>query len=154
MVPVGATNSIASTLPSGSLTNAAGALASPDMGGAVGSLARMMGNLAIVFAVLIGALWLYRHWQRLMARRVPAGGLRVVDAKNLGQRMGVFVVAYRHQQFLIGVSPGGVSMLSPLAPETTAVNGPPGGGTGVVESGPHPRESFGSILDKTLEPSA
>ena len=113
-----------------------------------------MGNLAIVFAVLIGALWLYRYWQRLLVQRAPAGGLRVVDAKNLGQRMGVYVVAYRHQQFLIGVSPSGVSLLSPLDPEPASVTGSPSGETGASNSGSVPPGSFRSILDKTLTPSA
>ena len=148
---VGATNSIPLTLPSGSLTNA---IASPDMSSTVGSLARMMGNLAIVFAVLIGALWLYRYWQRLLVQRAPAGGLRVVDAKNLGQRMGVYVVAYRHQQFLIGVSPSGVSLLSPLDPDPAAVTASPSAETGASHSGSVPPGSFRSILDKTLTPSA
>lgn len=62
----------------------------------------MLGVLALVFAVLIGALWIYRHWQRLLLQRTPVSGLRVVDVKSLGQRLSVYVVAYRHQQFLIG----------------------------------------------------
>ena len=148
---MGATNSIPLTLPPGFLTNA---IASPDMSTAVGSLVRMMGNLAIVFAVLIGALWLYRRWQRLLVQRTPPGGLRVVDAKNLGQRVGVYVVAYRHQQFLIGVSPSGVSLLSPLDPDPTAVSGSPSAETPGADSGSAPQGSFRSILDKTLKPSA
>ncbi|MEY3547224.1 MAG: hypothetical protein RLZZ313_1586, partial [Verrucomicrobiota bacterium] len=91
---MGSTNSISSILPPGSLTNA---LAAPDLSSTAGTLGRMLGALALVFAVLIGALWIYRHWQQFLLQRTPVSGLRVVDVKSLGQRLSVYVVAYRHQ---------------------------------------------------------
>ena len=149
---MGATNSIPAILsPSGSLTNALGA---PHSGSVAESLGRMMGALALVFAVLIGALWIYRRWQHLLQQRAPASGLRVVEAKNLGQRSAVCVVGYRHQRFLVGVSPSGVSLLSPLDPDPAVAPG----GTPETPSSPGSDADHGSsfqrILEKARTPSA
>jgi flagellar biogenesis protein FliO len=145
------TNSISSMLPQGSLTNA---LAAPDLSSAAGSLGRMLGALALVLALLIGALWIYRHWQRLLLQRTPVTGLRVVDAKSLGQRTAVYVVAYRHQQFLIGGSPNGLSLLSPLDADSPESDDPSPLDPGNPAANLAPEGSFRSVLEKTLSPSA
>lgn len=148
---MGSSNSISSMLPQGSLTNA---LAAPDLSSAAGSLGRMLGALALVFALLIGALWIYRHWQRLLLQRTPVSGLRVVDVKSLGQRTAVYVVAYQHQQFLIGGSPNGLSLLSPLDADPS-VSGPPSSSDPAkLATNAAPEGSFRSVLEKTLSPSA
>lgn len=154
-----ATNSIPLTLAAGSLTNAMGA---PDLGGAVGSFGRLMGNLALVFAVLLGVVWVYRQWQRGLLQRAPATGLRVIDAKNIGQRMALYVVVYRHQRFLVGGSPNGLSLLSCLDPEPLDSE-PAASDTDSPESPKTPKSSaarlpsdgptFRSALDKALDPS-
>lgn len=148
---MGATNSIPLTLASGSLTNTAGA---QDLGGAVGTISRLMGSMALVFAVLIGVVWVYRQWQRMVLKKAPVSGLRIVDVKNLGQRMAIYVVAYRNQQFLIGGSPNGLNLLSPLdsepsetEPSETGATEPP------VTPPPGATASFRSALDKALSPS-
>lgn len=149
---MGATNSIPSTLlPSGSLTNALGA---PHSGSVAESLGRMMGALALVFAVLIGVLWIYRRWQHLLQQRAPASGLRVVEAKNLGQRSAVCVVGYRHQRFLIGVSPSGVSLLSPLDPDPGVSQGGSLETPSVPGSDADRVASFQRILEQARTPSA
>ena len=149
---VGATNSIPATLSlSGSLTNA---LAAPQPGSVAESLGRMMGALALLFAVLFGALWVYRRWQHLLQQRAPISGLRVVEAKNLGQRSAVCVVGYRHQRFLIGVSRAGLSLLSPLEPEpvVSQPGSPEGGSDPGLDAGRG--TSFQRILEKARNPSA
>lgn len=148
---MGSTNSISSMLPQGSLTNA---LAAPDLSSAAGSLGRMLGALALVFALLIGALWIYRHWQQLLLQRTPVSGLRVVDVKSLGQRTAVYVVAYRHQQFLIGASPNGLSLLSPLDADPSVSGGPSASEPSHSAANPALEGSFRSVLEKTLSPSA
>lgn len=145
---MGASNSIPSTLQSGLTTNV---VTAPDLGAAVGSLGRLMGSLALVFAVMLGALWIYRHWQRLIQKRQPDTGLRVIDVKNLGQRMAVYVIAYRHQHFLIGGSPNGLSLLSPL--ESTPSD-PDDESEGSSPTPAPPADSFRNALDKALSPSA
>ena len=152
---VGSTNSISSILPPGSLTNA---LAAPDLSSTAGTLGRMLGALALVFAVLIGALWIYRHWQQFLLQRTPVSGLRVVDVKSLGQRLSVYVVAYRHQQFLIGGSPNGLSLLSPLDADPSvsgsSSSSDPGPPAVNLSVNPASEGSFRSVLEKALTPSA
>ena len=156
---MGSTNSISSILPPGSLTNA---LAAPDLSSAAGSLARMLGALALVFALLIGALWIYRHWQQLLLQRTPVSGLRVVDVKSLGQRLSVYVVAYRHQQVLIGGSPNGLSLLSPLDADPSVSGNPSSSDPGPsaanlsanLSVNPASEGLFRSVLEKALTPSA
>ena len=152
---MGSTNSISSILPPGSLTNA---LAAPDLSSTAGTLGRMLGALALVFAVLIGALWIYRHWQQFLLQRTPVSGLRVVDVKSLGQRLSVYVVAYRHQQFLIGGSPNGLSLLSPLDADPSvsgnSSSSDPGPPAVNLSVNPASEGSFRSVLEKALTPSA
>jgi flagellar biogenesis protein FliO len=151
---VGVTNTIPLMVPSGLTTNV---VTAPDLGSAAGSLGRLMGSLALVFAVMLGALWIYRHWQRLLLQRKPETGLRVVDVKSLGQRMAVYVVAYRHQRFLIGGSPNGLSLLSPLEaePSDPSESPDPENDSQADPQAPiTPGESFRKALDKALSPSA
>jgi flagellar biogenesis protein FliO len=148
---VAVTNSIQLTQASASLTNAV--VSSPDLGGAAGSLFRLTGSLALVFAVLIGVVWMYRQWQRLMLQRAPVTGLRILDAKNLGQRTSLYVVAYRHQQFLIGGSSNGLSLISTLDLEPSeGEGGDPGTEAGTPEP-PSPGNAFRKALDQALSPS-
>jgi flagellar biogenesis protein FliO len=126
----------------------------------------MLGALALVFALLIGALWIYRHWQQLLLQRTPVTGLRVVDVKSLGQRLSVYVVAYRHQQFLIGGSPNGLLLLSPLDADPSVSGsssssdpGPPAVNLSAnlsanLSVNPASEGSFQSVLEKASTPSA
>lgn len=145
------TNAIPLMVPSGLTTNA---VTAPDLGSAAGSLGRLMGSLALVVAVMLGALWIYRHWQRLLLQRKPETGLRVVDVKSLGQRMAVYVVAYRHQRFLIGGSPNGLSLLSPLESDPSESSDPDNDAPGAETPPITPGASFRKALDKALSPSA
>jgi len=76
---------------------------------------RMVGALCIVFAVFFAGVWLLKNGQRFLAKR---GGvtakLRVIEAKSLGARQTIYVVAYEKQRMLIASSPSGVNFLSAL----------------------------------------
>lgn len=124
------TNSIASAA---AFTNAVVGAGLPDSSATVGSLFRLLGALAVVFGVLFAGVWLFRNWQRLSARNGGGAGLRVLEAKSLGQRQAIYVVAYGDQRFLLGGSPAGVGMLTPLPSLPTAPEPAP-----LVES-PNPR---------------
>ena len=92
------------------------------------SLVRVLGALALVFAIFFAGIWLLRNWQRLLVKRGVASKLRIVEAKSLGQRQTIFVVGYENQRMLIASSPTGVTLLAPLPPaesEPAAVAGPP-----------------------------
>ena len=147
------TNSIPLMQASTSLTNAVAS--SPDLSGAA-SLFRLTGSLALVFAVLIGVVWMYRQWQRVMLQRTPATGLRILDVKNLGQRTSLYVVAYRQQQFLIGGSSNGLNLLSTLDSDPSeGEEGDPGTQAGTPEPPPSNnafRKALDQVLDKARSP--
>jgi len=146
---VAVTNSIPLMQASTSLTNAGAS--SPDLSGAAGSLFRLTGALALVFAVLIGVVWMYRQWQRVMLQRAPATGLRILDVKNLGQRTSLYVVAYRQQQFLIGGSSNGLNLLSTLDSDPSeGEEGDPGTEAGTPEPPPS-NNAFRNALDQVLD---
>ena len=78
------------------------------------SVLRVFGALALVFALFLGAVWLFRNWQRLTLNRGRPSKLNVLEVRALGQRHALYVIGYQHQRVLVGTSPGGVSLLSHL----------------------------------------
>jgi flagellar biogenesis protein FliO len=87
----------------------------PDMGL---SLVRVMGALALVLALFLGAVWLFRNWQRLVLRRVGAPRLNVFETRSLGGRHALYVVGYEQERFLVAASPAGVHLVSHLQPSS------------------------------------
>jgi len=80
------------------------------------SIVRLIGGLALVFAVFLGGLWLFRNWQRLVLRKRPVPRLNILEFKSLGHRHALYVVGYEQQRMLLASSPAGVSMLTSLPP--------------------------------------
>jgi len=83
----------------------------PDMGAA---LLRVAGALAVVIALFLAGVWLFKNWQRLAMRPGAAPKLSVLEFKSLGQRQALYVVAYEQQRMLIASSAAGVTLLSHL----------------------------------------
>ncbi len=83
----------------------------PDMGA---SLLRVVGALAVVIALFLAGVWLFKNWQRLALRRGAAPKLSVLEVKSLGQRQAIYVVGYEQQRMLIASSSTGVTLLSHL----------------------------------------
>ena len=83
----------------------------PDLGA---SLLRMVGALAVVIAVFLAGVWLFKNWQRLAQRRGAAPKLNVLEVRSLGPRQALYVVAYEQQRMLIASSNAGVTMLTHL----------------------------------------
>lgn len=94
----------------------------PDAGA---SLLRMVGALGFVLALFLGAVWLYRNWQRFNLHKGRLPKLNVLEVKSLGGRHAVYVVGYEEQRFLIGSSPGGIQLLAHLPEGETAVEEQP-----------------------------
>src|SRR5258706_11019105 len=86
------------------------------------SLFRVFGALALVVALFLGGVWLFRNWQRLAVRQGRAPKLHVLEVKSIGQRHALYVVAYEQQRLLLATSSTGVTMLTPLP--DAEVNGP------------------------------
>jgi flagellar biogenesis protein FliO len=80
------------------------------------SLCRMAGALALVFALFLGGVWLFRNWQRLTAQRGKTPKLNVLEVKSIGPRHALYVVAYEEQRFLLSSAPTGIAMLTALPP--------------------------------------
>jgi flagellar biogenesis protein FliO len=83
----------------------------PDLGA---SLLRVVGAMALVLALFLAGVWLYRNWQRLAMRQGAAPKLSVLEFKSLGQRQAIYVVGYEQQRMLIGASTQGLTLLSHL----------------------------------------
>ncbi len=93
----------------------------PDAGA---SLIRVFGALALVVALFLGGVWLFRNWQRLTLRRGAAPRLNVLEVRSLGGRHALYVVGYEQERFLLASSPSGVNLLShlPTADEVESPN--------------------------------
>ena len=88
--------------------------ASPTVPDVSFSVLRVFGALALVFALFLGAVWIFRNWQRLTLNRGRPSKLNVLEVRALGQRHAIYVIGYQQQRILLGTSPGGVSLLSHL----------------------------------------
>ena len=87
------------------------------------SLVRMLGALALVFALFLAGVWLFRNWQRLTIQRGKAAKLNVLEVKSLGPRHALYVVGYEEQRFLLSSAPTGVTMLTALPTASSASAG-------------------------------
>jgi flagellar protein FliO/FliZ len=83
----------------------------PSVGAAV---FRMVGSLALVIALFFAAAWIFRNLHRFKAKGADYRKLQVLEAKSLGQRQAVYVVAYEQQRLLIGASAQGLTLLTHL----------------------------------------
>jgi flagellar biosynthetic protein FliO len=83
----------------------------PDLGV---SFVRVMGALVLVIGVFLGAVWLFKNWQRLAVQRGRAPRLNVLESRSLGGRHVIYVVGYEQERFLISSSPNGITLLSHL----------------------------------------
>lgn len=106
-------------------TNSLPVLSSSGSSAAV-SVFRVFGALCLVFALFFGAAWLYRNWSRLAPGRGGQRKLHLVEARSLGGRQSVLVIAYDKQRFLIGSTPQGMTLLSHL-PESGEADLPANG---------------------------
>ena len=83
------------------------------------SVVRLFGALALVLALFLGGVWLFRNWQRLAWQRGRTPQLAVLEVKSLGARQGLYVVGYQQQRMLLAASPAGITLVSHL-PDASA----------------------------------
>ena len=112
------------------LTSASVAPELPDSASAMFSLLRVLGALALVFAVFFGGLWLFRNWQRAFVNKGRAAKLNVLEVKSLGQRHALYVVGYEQQRMLVASSPAGITMLTALPDDESSASNPTDSGNG------------------------
>lgn len=118
------TNSPAATNQPVAVPTAAATIDSSVPGNNVGAaLLRVTGMLALVLALFLGGVWLFRNWQRLTLPRGQAPKLNILETRSLGGRHAIFVVGYEQERFLIASSPAGINMLTHLhSAEETATD--------------------------------
>jgi flagellar biogenesis protein FliO len=75
---------------------------------------RMIGSLAFVVAIFFGGAWLFRNMHRFRKTTSPARKLQVLEAKSLGARQAIYVVAFEQQRMLVGSSAQGLTLLTHL----------------------------------------
>ena len=78
------------------------------------SICRICGAFAVVVALFLGGVWLFRNWQRLAVQKSGGAKLNLIEVKSLGQRQAIYVVGYQEQRMLLASSPAGVTLLSHL----------------------------------------
>lgn len=83
----------------------------PDLGG---SLAQLVGGLAVVVGLLLGTLWLIK---RLSGPRGAAGGMKVLGAASVGTRERVVLVELADKVLVLGVTQSSVNTLHTLDAE-------------------------------------
>jgi flagellar biogenesis protein FliO len=86
----------------------------PEPPSVIFSLMRVVGSLALVLALFFGAVYLFKNWQKLVARQRPASKLQVMEVKSLGPRQALYVIGYEERRMLVGASPAGLTLLGSL----------------------------------------
>jgi len=78
------------------------------------SVIRVFGALALVLALFLVGVWVFKNWQRLALHRGRPSQLQLIEVKPLGGKHVLYVVGYQQQRLLLAASPTGVSLLSHL----------------------------------------
>jgi flagellar biosynthetic protein FliO len=112
---------LSATLGASATAPAAGTLTVPSMGAAV---FRMLGALILVLSLFLAAAWFFRNGHRFKNSRGAQRKLQVLEAKPLGPRQAIYVVAYEQQRLLIGATQQGLALLTHLPEGTTPVEEP------------------------------
>lgn len=89
----------------------------PDVGV---SVLRVFGALAVVLALFLAGVWLFRHGRELTMRKGRPPRLNVLETRSLGNRYALYVVGYDEQRLLIAASPAGITLLTQLPPAAEA----------------------------------
>lgn len=78
------------------------------------SVVRVIGALIVVLALFFSGVWLFKNSHRVLGRSHSGTRLNVLEIKSLGNRQALLVVGYGRQRMLVGSSPTGISLVSPL----------------------------------------
>lgn len=78
-------------------------------------LCRVVGSLAVVLAVLFASLHYLRRMARFRGKIAPGSRIRLLARQSVGPKHHLLMVEAAEQLLLLGVSPEGIRLLSPLA---------------------------------------
>jgi len=72
-------------------------------------------RVALVFAILLGAMYALRRWGGTMTGiKTPRGDMRVVETLPLAPQRSLFIVEVDGRRFLIGATPHSFTFLTEL----------------------------------------
>lgn len=83
----------------------------PDL---VATTVRLIGALALIAALVFGGAWFLRNGQRVVFRRGKPTRLRLVEARSLGQRQALYLVACDDQEMLLAATATSISLLATI----------------------------------------
>lgn len=101
------------------------ALEAPGPPSFAGSFLRVLGGLAVVLALFLGAAWAVRHGRKAVLRHGQPAKLSVLEVCSLGPRQALYVVGYERERLLLSSSAAGIHLVGKLPPsETEALDAP------------------------------
>lgn len=77
-------------------------------------LFRATGSLVLILAVLLAALYFFKKTGRLPVGSATSNGIRLLARKSVGPRHHLVMVEAADRLLLLGISPEGIRLLSPL----------------------------------------
>lgn len=95
-------------------TNTVAFAGTEPLTGVGSSVIRVLSALGITLGLFFAGIWLFRNWQRLVARPGRAPALQILECRALGGRQSLWVVSYQGQRMLLGSSSAGISLLAHL----------------------------------------
>jgi flagellar biogenesis protein FliO len=119
-------------------TNALPAPVVPDVSF---SVIRVFGALALVLALFLVGVWIFKNWQRLALHRGRPSQLQLIEIKPLGGKHVLYVIGYQQQRLLVAASPAGVSLVSHL----------PAAEPGDLPAGPVSSSNFVQALQQAVQ---
>ncbi len=96
------------------VTNGPAGFSSPAIAPVSLSIFRVVGVLALILGLFVGAAWLVRRLQGASVRSGRAPRVKVLEACPLGNRQTLYLVGCERQRMLIAASAAGVSLISQL----------------------------------------
>lgn len=79
-------------------------------------IAKMFLGLAVVLGVLFGAQYALKRWGTRLRPAAADGWVRVRARHALGPRHSLVVVTVGEKHYLLGLSPEGIRLLTPIDP--------------------------------------
>lgn len=106
---------------------------------------KVLGSLLLVLAMLFLVAYSLKRWNRFFNKSGPSERIQVLSRLPLGPKHHLVLIQIQEQQLLLGVSPDGIRLLTPVE---RGVESQEQEATPPPESEPRPR--FQTILNKFI----